>query len=141
MNANSIYQLGDQIVFPAAGFICMALEAAAQTYELLYDDRRNIRFYRVETMAIHSPLIVPEDDYGIEVLLTLHPSDLKSERKADGHHSFRIVSVATSNNEDTFIEHAKGTVSLGFEEEGESELSSLMLLINLALIYREQMSL
>ena len=120
----SYSQLGDQVVFPAAGFVCMALESATQIYELLFEDRQKIKSYDIQSMSIDTPLIIPEDSHGIEVVLSLHPSNLKSERGADSQHNFRVVSVVNSGNSDTFVEHAKGSISLAFAPAAQSDVDS-----------------
>ncbi|KAJ8112708.1 hypothetical protein ONZ43_g5332 [Nemania bipapillata] len=65
-----------QVVFPAAGYICSALEAS----RLLARDS-NVRLFELTDFTIHHAVVLPEDDAGVEVLIELvHIVGTRSDR-------------------------------------------------------------
>lgn len=103
--------LGDSVIFPAAGYIAMAIEAIYQkskatgripqetavnqvTYKL-----RNVTFARMLTL---------DDDIGTKILLSLEPCSSTKE----SWHEFIISSIAKDGS-GTHEEHCHGLVSIG----------------------------
>ena len=65
--------LGGEAVFPAAGYFSMAMEAITQLNEL-QSSPATIEGYVLRDIAIKNALVTPDDDAGVEVLLTMRPS-------------------------------------------------------------------
>ena len=103
--------LGDSVIFPAAGYIAMAIEAIYQkskaagripeetavnqvTYKL-----RNVTFLRMLTL---------DNDIGTKILLSLQPCSSTRE----SWHEFTISSIAKDGS-GTHEEHCSGLVSIG----------------------------
>ena len=99
------HRVQGHIVYPAAGFISMAIEGVRQ---LAKQQSRSIVKYHLRHVGITSALIVPESSDGIEVQLSLLPA------KADeiGEHVFAIDSV---NSDDRWTRHCTGHIYI---EEG-----------------------
>ncbi|KAF2837925.1 hypothetical protein M501DRAFT_977330 [Patellaria atrata CBS 101060] len=90
------HKVGDDIVFPAAGYIAMAVEAARQTVH------PQPVTYRIETMKISSAIIL-HDDSQTEILF-----DLKSFSGSDFNFTFNVSSVTSGK----WTEHATGHISV-----------------------------
>ncbi|KAL4966473.1 polyketide synthase [Aspergillus stella-maris] len=93
------------ILYPAAGFIAMAIEAVAQTHDTIRDE---ITGYRVHEMTIGKALVVPDTAEGIEMQLSLKPCK-NALPKAQHSYEFNIVSV---NETDEWTEHCSGHIGL-----------------------------
>ncbi|KAL4954547.1 polyketide synthase [Aspergillus filifer] len=93
------------ILYPAAGFIAMAIEGVAQTHENRGDD---ITGYRVHEMTIGKALVVPDTAEGVEVQLSLKQSK-HSLPKAQRSYEFVIASVTET---DEWTEHCSGYIGL-----------------------------
>jgi len=77
------------ILYPAAGFIAMAIEAMRQIHR---SDDSPISGYRISDMDILKAVVVPDNSEGVEVQLFLEPV---SEKSLDGSkRRFRIYSPA-----------------------------------------------
>ena len=62
------HQLQNQTVFPAAGYVATALEAA----QFLTDQSTSIQMLEVRDFIIHQAMVFEEDDPGIEVLFSIN---------------------------------------------------------------------
>ncbi|KAI0508959.1 hypothetical protein F5B22DRAFT_658737 [Xylaria bambusicola] len=109
------HRLGKDVVFPSTGYISMVLEAATQIVEaegLLASD---VEYYDVQDVSLSTALIVPEDDFGVETLLTLRPTSLNSVSRHKWLHDFTLTSVVNEEGVDIFVEHCRGRVEIGLE--------------------------
>ncbi|KAK4153766.1 polyketide synthase [Chaetomidium leptoderma] len=93
-------QIQSRMVFPVAGFISMAIEAATQTALL---NRLDAEWFEIKNLEISEHLFLT-DGQEFEVLLNFRP--LKAEDK--GYHAFRISSHEVSRG---WLEHCTGTVT------------------------------
>lgn len=93
------------ILYPAAGFIAMAIEAVSQTHS---DLAKETVGYLVHEMKIMNALVVPETSDGVEVQLSLFPSNDQILR-AQQSYDFRILSVG---EDDEWREHCTGRIGL-----------------------------
>ena len=93
-------------VYPAAGFIAMAIEAVRQLHS---SEEGSISGYLLGEVEILKALVIPESEKGVEVQLFLEaPSE---KRLAQGKRVFRIYS-APSGAEGTWSEMARGTIAV-----------------------------
>lgn len=93
------------ILYPAAGFIAMAIEAVSQTHKNIALETVG---YLVHEMTIMNALVVPESPDGVEVQLLLFPSNDQLLR-AQHSYDFKILSV---DENDEWHENCTGRVGL-----------------------------
>jgi acyl transferase domain-containing protein/protein-L-isoaspartate O-methyltransferase len=93
------------ILYPAAGFIAMAVEAISQMHTDLAEDTAG---YRLHEMKLVNALVVPETSEGVEVQLSLFPST-EEIPKCSRSYNFRILSVGDN---DEWHEHCTGHIGL-----------------------------
>ncbi len=104
----------------------MVLEAATQVFEADNRGVQVIKSFTLHDVALQAALVVPEDDQGVEVLLTLQPVALNITSNYEHMYEFCITSVTSSNRqepEDRFIEHSRGRVRIGLNSAGKSGCS------------------
>lgn len=94
------------ILWPGAGFVCLAIEAIKQQLAALKNNTQDLRGYRLRQVEIHQALVVPDDDNGIEVQTVLH-SVSDNVIGARGWKEFEILSVTADSR---WTQHAKGFI-------------------------------
>ncbi|KAF8849554.1 type I polyketide synthase [Acephala macrosclerotiorum] len=77
------------ILYPAAGFVAMTIEAVSQTHNSLAAETAG---FRVHEMRIMNALVVPESTDGVEVQISLFPSSDHLPR-AQHSYEFKVLSV------------------------------------------------
>lgn len=107
------HKIQGNIVFPAAGYLAMAIEASIQ----LNKDEENIARYILRDVAIQSALVLNETS-PVEVMVSLQKSTQDQEQLYD----FHIYSISEENR---WIEHCTGFVgaqkSIGVLGDGVEE--------------------
>jgi len=112
------------IVYPAAGFCCMALEAAAQMSALLrktrkaQESREAVAEYKIKNLSISRALVVPETKDGVEVIFSMRPEPISSTASSDTWNEFRTFSYTT---EQGWQEHCRGAVSVHYNTGEEQQ--------------------
>ncbi|KAI0538759.1 putative polyketide synthase [Xylaria digitata] len=106
-----------EIIYPAAGYICMAIEAVRQLNE---SDNKAIRDYRLRDVDILKALIIPETGQGVDVQLFLEP--VKENTLVRDWRQFRIYSATSP--EDPWVENARGLIGVEFSGVGDFALNS-----------------
>ena len=76
------------ILYPAAGMMAMAIDAMCQKA----DPSQEVSGYELRDVLFVKALIVPEDDDGVETMLTLRPSPNGSGTDAAVWQEFRVYS-------------------------------------------------
>lgn len=99
------------IVYPGAGFISLAIEAALQSSKTT--DKR-ILGYNLRDVDIRQALIVPDTAEGVEVQTLLRPCNDKAIY-AKGWKEFHVYSV---NGDNQWTEHCKGLISVDLVAAG-----------------------
>ncbi|KAK3300886.1 reducing type I polyketide synthase, partial [Chaetomium fimeti] len=94
-------------VYPASGFIAMAIEAVRQLHSSEAD---SISGYLLSEVEILKALVIPEGEKGVEVQLFLEAPNEKA--LAQGKRVFRIYSAPTTGAEGTWSEMARGTIAV-----------------------------
>ena len=94
------------IVFPAAGSICMAIEAMRQITDPL---GKSIAGYKLRDVEIINALVVPDTVEGIEVQLSFRQCSDK-ELDDQGWYEFHLYS--TTQADDSWMEHSKGYITI-----------------------------
>ncbi|TVY61224.1 Reducing polyketide synthase DEP5 [Fusarium oxysporum f. sp. cubense] len=72
------HSLGGEAVFPAAGYLSMAMEATTQLNEMS-EAPLEIDSYIFRDISIQQALVTPDDDEGIETLFNMRPSRLSTD--------------------------------------------------------------
>ncbi len=93
------------IVYPGAGYICMAIEGACQSSQ---SGDKVILGYQLRNIDILQALVVPDTVDGVEVQLTLRPCSDKAIY-AKGWMDFQVFSATEENK---WIEHCKGLITI-----------------------------
>lgn len=110
------HQVQSSIVYPAAGFVCMAVEGARQ----MASDDKHVAGFQLRDIDILLALIVPDTPEGVEVQLAFRKCSDKALIGADWL-EFEILSVDHGN---AWKRHCKGLVSVVFESEGNRVFTS-----------------
>ncbi|EFQ34698.1 AMP-binding enzyme [Colletotrichum graminicola] len=85
------HKIQGQTVFPAAGYLCMAIEAAQE----LVPENQSIQIIDVTNLDIEQALLIPSDDPGVEVVCTM--TDVRRDDKARIAANFAIYSNVGDN--------------------------------------------
>ncbi|KAK3167997.1 Type I Iterative PKS [Lepraria neglecta] len=113
-------------LYPAAGFICRAIEAMAQMTKIQEDSRttaqanddvtKTVIGYRLRDIDIQQALVVPDHAEGVEIQTTLSSVSDKAIG-SQGWMQFVISSVTTADAK--WTQHATGMISVDFGDAGE----------------------
>ncbi|KAL8780233.1 MAG: hypothetical protein Q9213_006555 [Squamulea squamosa] len=102
------HRLVPDMVLPGAGYIAMAIEAAASIHNE-FPEPLQVKGFSLRDITISKSLMIPEDDYGIEVLTSMELVDTATA-KSPAWATFSISSVGRESNE--WSEHSKGLVKV-----------------------------
>ncbi|KAI0109091.1 putative polyketide synthase [Nemania sp. FL0031] len=105
------HMVQSNIVYPAAGYICMAIEAARQINE---SDTEVICGYMLRDVEILKALIIPENSQGVDVELFLEPA--KENSLVQDWRQFRIYSVTSPG--EPWVENARGLIAVEYSGIG-----------------------
>ncbi len=112
------HRLLPDVVFPAAGYIAIAVEAASRIHHEFPAPVPRIAGYSLRNVSIKSSLRIPEDDYGVEVMTSMELVDVATAQ-SPAWATFSISSVTRESEE--WTEHCTGLVRV---ERAESEPSA-----------------
>ncbi|KAL6702555.1 hypothetical protein ACN47E_001552 [Coniothyrium glycines] len=101
------HKLGSQTVFPASGYICMAMEAADQFFQPKPGSQRAIGF-TIRNLALKSAFLIPDTTSGAEVILDLDASQSTKRAGAATWYTFHISSFRSDTS--TWTEHCSGII-------------------------------
>ncbi len=108
------------ILYPAAGFVCLAIEAMKQQVEAS-GKSGDISGYRLRDVDILQALVVPDSPDGIEIQTSLGPVSEKIIASR-GWTRFEVFSVTSDNR---WTQHAQGLIVVEFSDSDSSgKLSS-----------------
>ncbi|KEY74555.1 hypothetical protein S7711_07158 [Stachybotrys chartarum IBT 7711] len=100
--------LASHVVFPAAGYVAIAVEVASRLHNESAD-ALPITSISLRNISIDTPLRIPDDDYGVEVITTLEPEG-SILGTAPPWASFTISSVFRDSS--TWTMHCSGFVKV-----------------------------
>lgn len=98
------HKIQSNMVYPAGGFIAMAIEAA---YQHISRKGTEVSGYKLREVTIGHALVVPEDK--VETMFCLWPYNESSRPSSDTWHKFSIFSVADNEK---WTEHCQGLISV-----------------------------
>jgi acyl transferase domain-containing protein/ubiquinone/menaquinone biosynthesis C-methylase UbiE len=104
------------IIYPAAGYLSMAIEGASYVATQSFPDRK-IRGYQLRDVDILNALVVPDTSDGVEVQLSLRPCGERALDSKDWS-EFQVQSVSSDNQ---WTEHCKGLIMVELASEGEQD--------------------
>lgn len=108
------------IIYPGAGFICLAIEALAQFSRTQGNDAP-IAGFRLREVDLQAALVVPDGIDGVEVQTILSPADDKALAYKDWK-KFEIVSVTTAG---VWTHHAQGMVYAEYDTTPVAKASEM----------------
>ena len=97
-----------KVVYPASGFICMALEAMRQQARSRGDADKNV-LYNLRDVNVTRALLIPDDSQGVETIFSLRPHRQTARNSSATWNEFRIFSVSGSGD---WGEHCRGLISI-----------------------------
>ncbi|KAK2760578.1 polyketide synthase [Colletotrichum kahawae] len=115
------HRLLPDVVFPAAGYMTMAMVASSQIHEES-PDALPIAGHSLRNVDIKTALKIPEDQHGIEVMLSLEMTDQATAREPTWA-SFSVSSVARDS--DQWTEHCTGQVRINIAEAVNADEMSI----------------
>ncbi|KAI0813402.1 putative polyketide synthase [Xylaria sp. FL0064] len=97
------HKIGENIVFPAAGMVVMAIEAISQAHP-----GQTMAGYEIRDLAIYTNLIIPPGDRGVEIQFRLKLNPKTTDRQASWA-SFSLYRIG-----ETFLEICSGRIKPEF---------------------------
>lgn len=105
------HKVQGNILYPGAGMLVMAIEAAKQLAEEQHGDHEAIHGYELRDVSIVTALRVPDTEKGIEVMVQLHPR--RTGTKAAPSATLNEFTVSSWSEEAReWTVHARGLVSV-----------------------------
>ncbi|KAI0187296.1 polyketide synthase [Xylaria flabelliformis] len=109
------------IVFPGAGYLCMAMEAALQLASDRYPEKK-VKELRVQNVSFLKGLVIPEGRTRVELQLAFSPSD-----SADNNNTMQYgFSVTAFTGEEHWNEHCRGFVTVKFVSEQQTSFENVI---------------
>ncbi|PTB79570.1 hypothetical protein M440DRAFT_1326481 [Trichoderma longibrachiatum ATCC 18648] len=107
------HAIQSNVVYPAAGYICLAIEATKQLHTLNHTktEAKEVWGYRLRDVDFLQALMIPDTSDGIEIQTSLRPVSDK-DVALQGWKHFEVWSVTSDNR---WTQHAKGLISLEYE--------------------------
>ncbi|KAH7016593.1 hypothetical protein B0J12DRAFT_635736 [Macrophomina phaseolina] len=115
------HRLLPDAVFPAAGYVALAVEAASRIHTE-FPAHVPIAGYSLRNVSIKSSLPIPEDDYGIEVMTSMELVDVATAQ-SPAWAPFSVSSVTRESEE--WTEHCTGLVKVEVAEPDSARASGL----------------
>lgn len=104
------HKVQGNILYPGAGMLVMAIEAAKQLAEEQHGDHESIYGYELRDVSIVTALRVPDTERGIEVMVQLHPRRTGTKAAPSATLSEFTVSSWSEEGQE-WTAHARGLVS------------------------------
>ncbi|KAI1502944.1 hypothetical protein F5X99DRAFT_137710 [Biscogniauxia marginata] len=100
------------VIYPAAGYIAMAIEAARQKHFMSSKSEARLKKFRLSNVSLTSALVVPNGDTGVETSLSLRPVPEGDRESSALWSEFRIFSFTDAQE---WTEHCRGQISVELE--------------------------
>ncbi|KAK0392639.1 hypothetical protein NLU13_2134 [Sarocladium strictum] len=106
------HKVQGDILYPGAGMLIMAIEAARQLAEESVNEK--VHGYELRDVSIDTALRVPDTDKGIEVMIQLHPR--RTGTKSGPSASLSEFAISSWSEETkAWTVHARGLISVTYE--------------------------
>jgi len=109
----SDHKVGEDVIFPAAGYMAMAIEALTQIAEI---HGLTLKGYTFQGLHINAPLVL-DSEGEVETLFNLRALNDLSSQEGKKRFDFSVSSV---NADDKSIEHAVGRIEIEESNEAKS---------------------
>ena len=110
------HEIEGSVLFPAAGYLVMAIEAAQKVKE----PGRRVESFSLRDVGISAALVVPEDD-DIEIILQLRPRYPATRDRSASWTEFTISSCVDGNE---LRENCSGLLNINYEARAGSAMAS-----------------
>ncbi|KAI1126739.1 hypothetical protein F5Y10DRAFT_293418 [Nemania abortiva] len=110
----SDHRLLPDIVFPAAGYIAMAVEAVLWIHEESPEPRPKPTGYALRNVSIKAALRIPEDDQGVETIFSMELVNAVPSTSSWASFSISSVDAQADTIDNTWTEHCTGSVKIEF---------------------------
>ncbi|KAI0474037.1 hypothetical protein GGR56DRAFT_696770 [Xylariaceae sp. FL0804] len=97
------------VVYPAAGYIAMAIEAARQRHLMGRTSEVQIKGFQLRNISLTAALVIPKGDAGVETSLSLRPVAERDRESSTTWTEFRIFSYAEGQE---WTEHCRGQIAI-----------------------------
>ncbi|KAL7620421.1 hypothetical protein AAE478_009416 [Parahypoxylon ruwenzoriense] len=104
------------VVFPAAGYIAMAIEAARQARLMSSRVLPAPKRFRLRSTCLSTALVIPSGDAGVETSLSLRPVPDGDRDSSAKWWEFRIFSHSEAQG---WNEHCRGQITIDSEDDDE----------------------
>ena len=112
------HALGGQVLYPAAGMICAAIEAIQH----VANPSRKIRTIELRDVIIARALVIPSSDSGVKVLTKMRPQRLGTKGDSLTWFEWNFTSLDESSGKSgNYLEHASGLIAIVYETEDDSD--------------------
>lgn len=108
------HRIQSNIVYPASGFIAMAIEAACEHAK--GRSSKAIAGYKLREITFGTALLIPDQEEGVETLISLKRFNDSLRRPGSSWEEFCVFSVTLDDN---WTEHCRGLISVQFTEENK----------------------
>ncbi|KAL7625005.1 hypothetical protein AAE478_004219 [Parahypoxylon ruwenzoriense] len=123
------HHIQSSMLYPGAGFVCLAIEAIAQMTVLQSEaatdpkiSSRAISGYSLRDVDIEQALIVPDGPEGIEIQTIL----CQVSNKAIGSQGWMHFEVVSVTSDAKWTRHARGMISVDFDNTDEASATPTM---------------
>ncbi|KAK9327488.1 polyketide synthase dehydratase-domain-containing protein [Lipomyces starkeyi] len=102
------HAIQSNVVYPAAGYICLAIEAVRQLPALVQQPVGEVQGFQLRDVDFLQALVIPDNSDGIEIQTNLRSTSAKNSSSGEWK-EFEIWSLTTDNR---WTQHAKGLISV-----------------------------
>ncbi|KAK5999185.1 Highly reducing polyketide synthase alt5 [Cladobotryum mycophilum] len=106
------HKINSSIIYPAAGYLAMAIEAARQ----MNASSKTVMSYELSDVSFVAALNIPEEDAAVEMLLEARPECFKTDRFSNSRIEFRISSI--NGEQDSKKLHCRGFIQASNASSG-----------------------
>ncbi|KAL8387382.1 hypothetical protein RB595_009943 [Gaeumannomyces hyphopodioides] len=130
------HQVQGSIIYPAAGLIAMAIQAAVQLAE---GSGRDVVGFEVSNFEILSPVIIPRSADGIEHAILTRPAEGSASTASAAHRAWAAheFSIVTGTGSQAHHKHAQGLVTILYGGGGGQQGAEGVLGLDSPLLRRE----
>ncbi|PCG95659.1 Acyl transferase/acyl hydrolase/lysophospholipase [Penicillium occitanis (nom. inval.)] len=104
-----------QIVFPAAGYLAMAIQAIKE-HTAAEGPEVSIKNYNIRNVSFGQALVLSEGVEDLEINFTLRPQVHSARKSSKTWSEFRVFTV---NADNTWTEHCRGLINVELTSEGD----------------------
>ncbi|KUL83822.1 hypothetical protein ZTR_06625 [Talaromyces verruculosus] len=108
------------IVFPGAGYLCMAIEAASQWASDQYPEKK-IQKVRLQNVSFLKALVISDGRARVEIQLAFSPIEGSDNNTMS--HDFSVTAFGTDEN---WNEHCRGSITVEFASDSPQSFETML---------------